>query len=70
MKVQYCENCPFKERRTWSQYYQPANYHAIGMSHAYAYCKFAKERCLKVRCMRCKKYQDDREWSLKVNKKG
>lgn len=40
MKVKDCWalKCPYLQRKVWSDYYQPANYHAIGMSHAYAYC--------------------------------
>lgn len=49
MKVKDCEKCKHHERRTWSDYYQPMNYHAIGMSHAYAYCKKHGCRCLEVK---------------------
>ena len=35
MKVSVCRN--FRERR-WSQYYEPRDYHPIGMTHVYAYC--------------------------------
>ncbi len=49
MKVKDCEKCKHHERRTWSDYYQPMNYHAIGMNHAYAYCKKHGCRCLEVK---------------------
>lgn len=49
MKVKECKKCPHCERRVWSSYYEPKNYHPIGMSHAYAYCKKHKKRVLHVR---------------------
>lgn len=49
MKVSVCEKCKYYQRRVWSSYYKPNNYHAIGVSHAYAYCSKNKERCLKVK---------------------
>ena len=49
MKVAECEKCKHHKRRVWSQYYQPANYHAIGQSHAYGYCTAYEKRCLSVR---------------------
>ena len=49
MKVKQCERCEKYERRVWSQYYEPRNYHPIGMSHAYGYCKRYKIRCLLVK---------------------
>jgi hypothetical protein len=53
MKVSICEKCPFYQRRTWSTYYEPKGYHAIGISHAYGYCKFARQRCLEVKPKIC-----------------
>ena len=44
MRVKDCKGCEFCVRRTWSQYYEPKNYHPIGFSHAYAYCKKHKKR--------------------------
>ena len=46
MKVSECEKrkCPYKERRTWQQYYTPSNYHPIGFCHAYAFCTKHKQR--------------------------
>lgn len=49
MKVKQCERCEKYERRVWSQYYEPRNYHPIGMSHAYGYCKHHQERCSNVK---------------------
>lgn len=49
MKVDYCKNCQHYKRKVWSSYYKPAGYHAIGVSHAYAYCERHKTRCLEVK---------------------
>lgn len=49
MKVQDCKNCEYCKRKTWSTYYKPNNYHAIGVSHAYAYCDKYKKRVLEVK---------------------
>ena len=49
MKVKDCRMCPYHERRVWHTYYRPRNYHAIGMTHAYAYCTLHQKRILKVR---------------------
>lgn len=52
MKVSICEKCKYCKRRSWRTYYKPFNYHAVGISHVYAYCEKYKERCLKVKeCM-------------------
>ena len=56
MKVKMCKQCKYYERRVWSQYYSPADYHAIGINHAYAYCKLYDCRCLSVKD--CKVYAD------------
>lgn len=48
MKCGICEKCPFYQRRKWSKRYEPNNYHAIGMSFAYGYCKLLQKRCGKV----------------------
>ena len=53
MKVSHCERCEHCRRITWSHPYLPANYHAIGMSHAYHKCELAKKRCIEVK--RCPK---------------
>lgn len=39
MRVKDCKGCRWIQRRVWSQEYKPKNYHMIGFSHAYAYCK-------------------------------
>ena len=49
MKVSVCEVCEHYIRKVWSQYYVPNNYHPIGMSHAYAFCRKHNKRCLDVR---------------------
>lgn len=49
MKVKDCKKCNYCERRTWVDYHTPANYHPIGFTHAYAYCKKHKKRVLDVR---------------------
>ena len=53
MKVKDCKKCECCERRTYSTYHVPTNYHPIGMSHAYAYCSLHKKRVLEVK--RCEK---------------
>lgn len=52
MKVKDCRECKHYSYRRWSLSYQPANYHAIGMSHAYGYCKQYDMRCANVK--KCK----------------
>lgn len=49
MLVKDCERCKYCERKVWSHYYVPNNYHPIGMSHAYAYCRKHKQRVSKVK---------------------
>lgn len=49
MRVKDCQGCKHCERRVWSDYYKPINYHAIGMNHAYAYCTKHGCRCLEVK---------------------
>jgi hypothetical protein len=49
MKVADCEKCKHHERRTWSHPHYCANYHTIGMSHAYAYCTKHCKRCADVK---------------------
>lgn len=53
MRVRLCNGCIHKKDRTWSTSYQPANFHLIGMTHRYAYCVFAKKRCLEVKNNEC-----------------
>lgn len=49
MKVKDCRKCKKYMRKVWSDYYIPRNYHPIGMSHAYAWCKKHQKRCREVR---------------------
>jgi len=49
MRVRDCRKCKKYMRRVWSDYYIPRNYHPIGMSHAYAWCKKHQKRCREVR---------------------
>ena len=49
MKVNDCKNCPYFKIGRWVTYHQPNNYHAIGITHRYGYCKKYKQRCLKIK---------------------
>jgi hypothetical protein len=49
MKVKDCQGCRHKQRRTWSQYVKPNNFHAIGFTHAYAYCTKHQKRVRDVK---------------------
>lgn len=49
MKVSNCKKCGYYQRRTWSSSYKPANYHVIGVSHAYGFCELNNDRCLNVK---------------------
>lgn len=49
MRVKDCEKCKHCKRRVWSSYHIPQSYHAIGMSHAYAYCDKHGMRVSEVR---------------------
>lgn len=49
MKVRDCEKCQYYTRKVYSTYHVPVNYHPIGMSHAYGYCKKHDDKCLKVK---------------------
>lgn len=53
MKVSICRKCRYFRERRWSQYYEPRNYHPIGMTHKYAYCALRKLRCTEVRERDC-----------------
>lgn len=59
MKVSDCRQCKFCTRRTWSHYYKPNNYHAIGMSHAYAFCERYGKRAANVK--HCETVRNDKE---------
>lgn len=49
MKVKDCKSCHHCQRRVWSQYYVPKDFHPIGMSHAYAYCAAYQKRVSAVK---------------------
>ena len=49
MRVKDCRSCPHCQRRVWSDYHIPKNYHPIGMSHAYAYCTKHRKRVSEVK---------------------
>ena len=55
MKVSNCENCIHSQKRRWSSYYEPKNYHPIGMSHVFMVCCLNNKRALEVRKSECKK---------------
>ena len=62
MKVEECKNCVHHMREVWTQTYFPANYHAVGFSHAHGFCIAYNQRCSFVkRCDRrtIKGVQDD-----------
>lgn len=62
MKVSRCEKCRHHERRRWMRQEFPANYHPIGMTHAYGYCKKHRQRCLKVKS--CGDYDPYWNWEV------
>lgn len=49
MKVKNCEKCKYYDRRRWSSSYWPANYHRVGVSHAYGFCINYNKRCSEVK---------------------
>lgn len=49
MKVKNCKHCEHCVRITWSHVHHCSNYHDIGMSHAYAYCKMHKKRVSEIK---------------------
>ena len=44
-----CKGCSYYARRTWTQKYYPSDYHAIGMTHAYGYCRLHQTRCSDIK---------------------
>lgn len=48
MRVKDCEKCKHYQRRKYSTYHEPKNYHPIGFSHVYAFCVKHKKRCRSV----------------------
>lgn len=60
MKVRECKRCEYNKRRAWKQYHEPVNYHPIGMSHVYAYCKYYRKRCSEItKCYRKEKTDEN-----------
>lgn len=53
MRVSDCRKCEFHSERRYSTYYEPRNYHPIGMSHRYAFCELTKKRCSDVKNSEC-----------------
>ncbi len=49
MKLSICEKCKYYDRRRWSSSYWPANYHRVGVSHAYGFCINYNKRCSEVK---------------------
>lgn len=49
MKVRDCKNCEHCKRKTCVTYHTPNSYHAIGITHAYAYCERYKKRVSEVK---------------------
>lgn len=58
MRVKDCKGCRHCDRRVWSSSYKPANYHRVGVSHAYSYCTLKKDRCLNVKF--CYSFESDK----------
>lgn len=59
MKVKDCRHCKHCQRRTWSQYVKPNNFHAVGFTHAYAYCTKHQARVSEVK--KCKEQEARKE---------
>lgn len=57
MRVKDCEGCRYCEHKVWSSSYKPANYHAVGVAHAYHYCEYHKKRCLEMPW--CNDYEEE-----------
>lgn len=68
MRVKDCKKCKHCERKTWSSYYKPMNYHAIGMSHAYAYCDKYKVRVSEVHGCKEERNMTTKEVKAKMEK--
>ena len=61
MKVSECEKCAHYKRCVYSNYYRPAGYHPIGMSHAYGYCTKHQDRCLNIKLCELHKKEEKNE---------
>jgi len=53
MRVSFCKKCKDYRRYKWSTYHIPAKFHAIGISHIYAFCEKEGIRCIKVKKCSC-----------------
>lgn len=58
MKVKNCKNCKYCTRKRWSHLYQPLGYHAIGMTHAYAFCEKYGRRVIEIKSCEEHKYEE------------
>ena len=56
MKISDCMKCKHYQRKTWGSVFKPANYHNIGVTHAFGYCNKHQMRCLDI-----KKCSEDKE---------
>ena len=59
MKVSECRSCPYHTERRWTTVYKPAHFHAIGVTHVYAYCKKYDKRCLEVGTSKCRQKNNE-----------
>lgn len=59
MRVSNCEKCIRYQRKNWSHRHESAKYHAIGMTHAYGYCKLHDDRCLNIKKCEGKEEEND-----------
>lgn len=57
MRIKDCKGCLYCERLVWVQQYQPENYHQIGFSHAYHWCRQKRLRCAHVKA--CSPYKTE-----------
>lgn len=67
MIVDNCIGCRYCERIVWTQEYKPANYHKIGINHAYYYCRKNNMRCRNVKS--CADKESQREYLWRMNEK-
>lgn len=49
MKIKTCETCKHYKRCRHTEAYKPRDYHTIGHTWYYSWCKKHEERCLKIR---------------------
>ena len=65
MRIKDCAKCEKCERRVWSDYHVPKNYHPIGMSHAYAWCAKYKKRVSQIK--KCERIQYERKQKAEIS---